>query len=143
MAEVNQSVLVPYSAAQMFELVDAVERYPEFLPWCAASELIDRNDAELRAALHVNFRGIKQKFSTRNSRSAPHAMGIQLVEGPFKALEGSWKFIPLSDAGCKVEFRLSWEFSSRLLASLAGPVFNHIALTMVDAFVKRAESLYG
>jgi ribosome-associated toxin RatA of RatAB toxin-antitoxin module len=143
MAEVNQSVLVPYSAAQMFELVDAVERYPEFLPWCAASELIDRNDAELRAALHVNFRGIKQKFSTRNARSAPHAMGIQLVEGPFKALEGSWKFIPLSDAGCKVEFRLSWEFSSRLLASLAGPVFNHIALTMVDAFVKRAESLYG
>lgn len=143
MAEVNQSVLVPYSAAQMFELVDAVERYPEFLPWCAASELIDRNDAELRAALHVNFRGIKQKFSTRNSRSAPNAMGIQLVEGPFKALEGSWKFIPLSDAGCKVEFRLSWEFSSRLLASLAGPVFNHIALTMVDAFVKRAESLYG
>lgn len=143
MAEVNQSVLVPYSAAQMFELVDAVERYPEFLPWCAASELIDRNDAELRAALHVNFRGIKQKFSTRNSRSAPNAMGIQLVEGPFKALEGAWKFIPLSDAGCKVEFRLSWEFSSRLLASLAGPVFNHIALTMVDAFVKRAESLYG
>jgi ribosome-associated toxin RatA of RatAB toxin-antitoxin module len=127
----------------MFELVDAVERYPEFLPWCAASELIDRNDAELRAALHVNFRGIKQKFSTRNARSAPHAMGIQLVEGPFKALEGSWKFIPLSDAGCKVEFRLSWEFSSRLLASLAGPVFNHIALIMVDAFVKRAESLYG
>lgn len=143
MAEVNQSVLVPYSAAQMFELVDAVERYPEFLPWCSASELIDRNEAELRAALHINFRGIKQKFSTRNSRSAPHSMGIQLVEGPFKALEGAWKFIPLSDAGCKVEFRLSWEFSSRLLASLAGPVFNHIALTMVDAFVKRAESLYG
>ena len=143
MAEVNQSVLVPYSAAQMFELVDAVERYPEFLPWCSASELIDRDEAELRAALHINFRGIKQKFITRNSRSAPHAMGIQLVEGPFKALEGAWKFIPLSDAGCKVEFRLSWEFSSRLLASLAGPVFNHIALTMVDAFVKRAESLYG
>ncbi len=143
MAEVNQSVLVPYSAAQMFELVDAVERYPEFLPWCSASELIDRNEAELRAALHINFRGIKQKFSTRNSRSAPHSMGIQLVEGPFKALEGAWKFIPLSEAGCKVEFRLSWEFSSRLLASLAGPVFNHIALTMVDAFVKRAESLYG
>ena len=141
MAEVNQSVLVPYSAAQMFELVDAVERYPEFLPWCSASELIDRNEAELRAALHINFRGIKQKFSTRNSRSAPHSMGIQLVEGPFKALEGAWKFIPLSEAGCKVEFRLSWEFSSRLLASLAGPVFNHIALTMVDAFVKRAESL--
>ena len=69
-------------------------------------------------------------------------MGIQLVEGPFKSLEGAWKFIPLSETGCKVEFRLSWEFSSRLLASLAGPVFNHIALTMVDAFVKRAESLY-
>ena len=83
MAEVNQSVLVPYSATRMFELVDAVERYPEFLPWCAASELIDRNERELRAVLHINFRGIKQKFSTRNSRSAPHSMGIQLVEGPF------------------------------------------------------------
>ena len=143
MAEVNQSVLVPFSAKRMFELVDAVERYPEFLPWCAASELLERNEDVLCAVLHINFRGIRQKFSTKNSRSAPHAMGIQLVDGPFKSLEGAWKFTPLGDAGCKVEFRLAWEFSSRVLASLAGPVFNHIALTMVDAFVKRAESLYG
>ena len=143
MAEVNQSVLVPYSAARMFELVDGVEQYPQFLPWCGGSELIYRRPDELRAVLHINFRGLRQQFSTRNSRVPPTAMGIQLVEGPFKSLEGYWKFTDLGATGCKVEFRLTWEFSSRILATLAGPVFNHIAQTMVDAFVRRAEKLYG
>ena len=143
MAEVKQSVLVPYSAAQMFELVDAVEQYPQFLPWCGGSELVYRRPDSLRAVIHVNFRGIKQQFGTENSRQPPHAMGIRLVEGPFKLLEGSWRFTDLGGAGCKVEFQLRWEFSSRVLAALAGPVFNHIAHTMVDAFVSRAQKLYG
>jgi ribosome-associated toxin RatA of RatAB toxin-antitoxin module len=143
MAEVNQSVLVPYSAARMFELVDAVEQYPQFLPWCGGAELIYRHPDALRAVIHVNFRGIRQSFSTENSRQPPHAMGIRLLEGPFKSLDGSWRFTDLGDAGCKVEFQLRWEFSSRILATLVGPVFNHIAQTMVDAFVSRAQKLYG
>jgi ribosome-associated toxin RatA of RatAB toxin-antitoxin module len=143
MAEVNQSVLVPYSAARMFELVDAVEQYPQFLPWCGGAELIYRHPDALRAVIHVNFRGIRQSFSTENSRQPPHAMGIRLLEGPFQSLDGSWRFTELGDAGCKVEFQLRWEFSSRILATLVGPVFNHIAQTMVDAFVSRAQKLYG
>jgi ribosome-associated toxin RatA of RatAB toxin-antitoxin module len=143
MPEVNQSVLVPYSAARMFELVDAVEQYPQFLPWCSGSELIHRRPDELSAVLHVTFRGIRQQFTTRNSREVPSAMGIELVDGPFKSLSGFWRFTELAGAGCKVEFCLRWEFSSRVLSALVGPVFNHIATTMVDAFVSRAEKLYG
>jgi ribosome-associated toxin RatA of RatAB toxin-antitoxin module len=143
MAEVKQSVLVPYSAARMFELVDAVEQYPQFLPWCEGTELIYRQPDELQAVIHVNFRGFKQQFSTKNSRSVPREMRINLIEGPFTSLEGAWRFTDLGTAGCKVEFELRWELSSRVLAALAGPVFSHIANTMVDAFVGRAQKLYG
>jgi ribosome-associated toxin RatA of RatAB toxin-antitoxin module len=143
MAEVKQSVLVPYSAARMFELVDTVERYPQFLPWCGGSELLYRRPDELSAVIHINFRGIKQKFTTINLREAPHSMHIRLVEGPFQSLDGGWRFTDLGSVGCKVEFELRWEFSNRMLALLAGPVFGHIANTMVEAFVSRAQKLYG
>jgi ribosome-associated toxin RatA of RatAB toxin-antitoxin module len=143
MAEVKQSVLVPYSAARMYDLVDAVEQYPEFLPWCSGSELIYRRPDALSAVIHINFRGIQQHFSTVNARRGPHEMDIRLVDGPFKSMDGSWRFTDLGGAGCKVEFQLRWEFASRVLAALAGPVFNHIATTMVDAFVSRAQKLYG
>ena len=143
MAEVKQSVLVPYSAARMYELVDAVEQYPKFLPWCSGTELIYRHDDALRAAIHIDFHGVRQKFSTENSRNPPHAMYIRLVDGPFKSLDGSWRLTDLNGAGCKIEFQLRWEFSSRVLAALVGPVFNHIARTLVDAFVGRAQKLYG
>ena len=142
MAEVKQTVLVPYSAARMFELVDRVEQYPQFLPWCGGSELIYRRPDALRATIHVDFKGIRQQFTTENSREPPHAMGIRLVEGPFQALDGWWRFTDLGDAGCKVEFQLRWEFASRVLEALVGPVFKHIAHSMVDAFVRRAQKLY-
>ena len=143
MAEVKQSVLVPYSAARMFELVDAVELYPQFLPWCGGSEVAYRNDSAMRAIIHIDFRGIRQSFSTENARNPPHDMTMHLVEGPFKSLDGAWHFTELGEAGCKIEFKLSWDFSSRVLAAMAGPVFSHIAHTMVDAFVSRAQKLYG
>ena len=142
MAEVRQSVLVPYPAARMFELVDAVELYPQFLPWCSAAEVAYRRPDALQADVHINFRGIRQKFTTRNSRNPPHEIRMQLVEGPFSMLEGCWRFTELG-AGSKVEFELRWAFSSRVLGAIAGPVFNHIANTMVDAFVKRAQALHG
>ena len=127
----------------MFELVDAIEKYPEFLPWCGGSECNFRDDKITRATLHINYRGIRQSFSTENVKTPPALMQIRLIEGPFRTLEGSWRFTDLSGKGCKVELSLHYEFSSRLLEKLVGPVFGLIANSMVDAFVKRAHSVYG
>ena len=143
MAEVNKSVLVAHSAPRMFVLVDAVEKYPEFLPWCGGTELIFRDAQVTRATIHINFHGIRQSFSTENAKSEPRWMLIKLIEGPFKTLEGGWRFTDLGNNGCKIEFNLRYEFSSRLLEKLVGPVFGHIANSLVDAFIKRAQSIYG
>lgn len=143
MAQVDKSVLVTHSAQRMFELVDAVEKYPEFLPWCGGSECTFRDAHVTRATLHINYRGIRQSFSTENTKTAPQLMQIKLVEGPFRRLEGAWRFTDLGGAGCKVEFGLHYEFASRLLEKLVGPVFGYIANSMVDAFVRRAHSIYG
>jgi ribosome-associated toxin RatA of RatAB toxin-antitoxin module len=143
MAQVDKSVLVAYSALRMFELVDAVEKYPEFLPWCGGSECNFRDPEITRATLHINYRGIRQSFSTENTKVSPRSMQIKLVEGPFRMLEGGWRFTDLAGAGCKVELSLRYEFSSRLLEKLVGPVFGYISNSMVDAFVKRARSVYG
>jgi ribosome-associated toxin RatA of RatAB toxin-antitoxin module len=143
MTEVNKSVLVGYSALCMFALVDAVERYPEFLPWCESTNLIYRDAQVLRAAIRINYRGIKQRFSTENAKDEPRLMKIKLIEGPFRALDGCWRFTDLGPNGCKIEFSLRYEFASRLLEKLVGPVFGYIANSLVDAFVKRAQNLYG
>ena len=143
MAQVIKSVLVAHSAQRMFELVDAVEKYPEFLPWCGGSACNFRDDRITRATLHINYRGIRQSFSTENVKTPPALMQIRLIEGPFRTLEGSWRFTDLNGRGCKVELSLQYEFSSRLLEKLIGPVFGYIANSMVDAFVKRAQSIYG
>ena len=139
MVQVNKSVLVGHSALRMFELVDAVEKYPEFLPWCGGSECSFRDGQ----TLHINYRGIHQRFSTENAKTPPSLIQITLIEGPFRMLEGSWRFTDLAGAGCKIELRLNYEFSSRLLEKLVGPVFGYVANSMVDAFVKRAQSVYG
>ena len=142
MPEITKTVLVEHTQEKMFELVDAVERYPEFLPWCGGSSVSHRDDTVTRATLHINYRGIKQSFTTQNSKSPPRVMSVKLVEGPFRSLDGEWRFLPLQ-GGCKIEFRLRYEFYSRILERLVGPVFNYIANTMVDSFVRRAEVLYG
>ena len=143
MAQVIKSVLVAQSAQRMFELVDAVEKYSEFLPWCGGSECNFRDEKTTRATLHINYRGIRQSFSTENVKTPPALMQIRLIEGPFRTLEGSWRFTDLNGRGCKVELSLHYEFASRLLEKLIGPVFGYIANSMVDAFVKRAQSVYG
>jgi ribosome-associated toxin RatA of RatAB toxin-antitoxin module len=140
---VEKSVLVGHSAQQMFALVDAVEAYPEFLPWCEAAKVIFRDAERTRATLTVNYHGAKQSFTTENVKAAPHGMSIKLVEGPFRVLDGDWRFTSLADTACKIEFRLHYEFSSRILEMLVGPVFSYIANTMVDAFVQRADKVYG
>lgn len=143
MAVIEKSVLIARTAQQMFDLVDRVEDYPQFLPWCGGTELLTRTDSVTAARLHINYHGIKAHFATENPKEAPHWMNIQLREGPFRKLDGNWRFTQLGDVGCKVEFRLSYEFSSSVLERVLGPVFNHIASTFIESFVKRAQQVYG
>lgn len=139
MAQVEKTVLVPFSAEQMFTLVDTAERYPEFLPWCGGVDLKWRNEASTSATLHIDYHGIKQHFTTENSKIFPSRMDIALVDGPFRSMHGHWQFTVLNEHACKIEFRLNYEFASTLLEKIIAPVFSHIANTFVDAFVARAE----
>jgi ribosome-associated toxin RatA of RatAB toxin-antitoxin module len=143
MAVVHKSVLLPYSAERMFALVDRIEDYPQFLPWCGAAQVKTREDDKVVAMLSINYHGVKQTFTTQNTNNAPSSISMVLVEGPFKHLDGTWSFKPLREDACKIDFNLHYEFSSRLLEQLIGPVFNMIANSFVDAFSKRAEVLYG
>ena len=127
----------------MFALVDAAEAYPEFLPWCSGATVMLRDATRTRATIHVNYHGVRQSFTTDNTKEPPEKMTIRLVEGPFRVLDGEWRFKPLAEDACKIEFCLHYEFSSRILEKLVGPVFSYIANTMVDAFVKRADKLHA
>jgi ribosome-associated toxin RatA of RatAB toxin-antitoxin module len=142
MHKVEKTVLVMHSAEQMFALVDAVEDYPKFLPWCGGVDLHERTDASTRATLHINYHGLKQNFSTQNIKAFPHSMEINLEDGPFKHLDGSWRFTVLRENACKIEFRLNYEFANSFLEKIIAPVFNHIAATFVDGFVARADKVY-
>lgn len=143
MAVVQKNVLVSYSAEQMFALVEKVEDYPLFLPWCGGVSVAERTDRHLKATLSINYHGIKQSFTTENLNSPPHTMEMHLVDGPFKQLHGHWTFTALRSDACKIEFDLRYEFSSKLLEHLIGPVFSKITNSFVDAFCERAEVVYG
>ena len=143
MAVIEKSVLIERSAAQMFDLVDRVEDYPKFLPWCGGTELIERTELKTIARIHINYHGAKAHFATENDKESPRWMRIALREGPFRQMDGGWSFTPLGDSACKIEFRLHYEFSSKLQEKVLGPVFNHIAVTFVESFVKRAQQVHG
>lgn len=143
MAVVHKTVLLGYSAEQMFALVDRVEDYPQFLPWCGGVEVREREEDRLVAGIMINYHGIKQSFTTENTNVRPVSMTMRLLEGPFKQLHGTWTFKPLRADACKIEFDLQYEFSNRLIESIIGPVFNMIATSFVDSFSKRAEEVYG
>ncbi len=143
MAVVHKSVLLHYSAAQMFALVDRVEDYPSFLPWCGGVDVRERTADKLVAAIQINYHGVKQSFTTENSNTPPTRMTMSLVEGPFRHLDGAWQFTALREDACKVEFDLHYEFSSKLLEKLIGPVFSKIADSFVESFRRRAEVVYG
>ena len=141
MVYVEKTVLVLYSAAQMFNLVDDVENYTAFLPWCGGVDLIERSESMTSATIYIDFHGLKQKFSTENQKRFPGAMDMKFKDGPFKHFEGNWRFTALSDEACKIEFHLEYEFSSAFLSQLISPVFSHIANTFVDSFVTRADNI--
>jgi len=143
MQVVEKKVLVPHTAEQMFVLVDDVEHYPRFLPWCSKADVHERHDGHLVASLHIDYLKIRQHFTTRNTNERHESITMELVDGPFSHLEGRWHFQPLGELGCKVEFRLTYQFSSKILEKLIGPVFSHISGTLVDAFIREADKAYG
>jgi ribosome-associated toxin RatA of RatAB toxin-antitoxin module len=143
MAMVEKSVLIERSAQKMFALVDNVEDYPRFLPWCSKTRVEFRDEKKTVATLHISYLSVKSHFTTENEKVIPVRMSIRLVDGPFRRLEGSWLFKPLAENACKIDFQLSYDFSSKLFEKIIGPVFSQIANTFVDAFVRRADEVYG
>ena len=146
MKTVNKSVLIWYSAAEMFSLVTDVASYPQFLPWCNEAAVIEENANGMTAKIGLSMAGLKQSFTTRNTHVKDRQVSLKLVNGPFSKLDGHWDFVPVGDAGeraCRIELSLGYDFDSVTLAALVGPVFDKIAGSLVDAFVKRAAQVYG
>jgi ribosome-associated toxin RatA of RatAB toxin-antitoxin module len=140
---VERSVLVPFSASQMFELVADVQKYPDFMPWCGGSSVTERDELGMQASITIALAGLSQTFTTRNRHDYPHKIELELVNGPFSALTGEWVFRPLAHDACKVSFKLKYAFSNRALEALVGPIFNRIATSFIDSFSQRAQSIYG
>ncbi len=140
--EVQKSALVGHSAEEMFDLIEAAEHYPAFLPWCAAATILERSDAVVVARIGIDYHGVRFSLVTRNPKHRPEWMAIDLEQGPFSRFHGNWRVTPLTDAGCKVEFSLGYDFSTATFGRLAGPVFDRIANTLVDAFVARADVVF-
>lgn len=144
MSTVSRSALVPFAPAKMFGLVNDVRRYPEFLPWCAATEVLEDKPDEMLARLDLVFGGLRKSFTTRNRLQADKMIEIRLVDGPFHHLEGFWRFNALGGGdACKVMLDLEFDFSTPLVALAFGPVFTQIANSLVDSFSRRAHDLYG
>ena len=142
MATVRKSVIVAHSCDAMFDLVDDFERYPEFLPWCRKAEVLERGEQHDLARLHVDYRGLRTRIATRNRKQRPRRIHLELVEGPFSSFAGEWTFEPLGEDGCKAQLSLDYALGSGF-EGLAGRVFGHIAETMVERFVQRADELHA
>lgn len=143
MPVVKRSSLVPYSAEQMFELVNDIESYPQFLPWCTGSRILSRQGDEIRASVDLARGGVQKTFTTCNRAQHGKMIEIRLVEGPFRLLEGFWRFDALAERRTRILLDLEFEFSSRLIQFAFGPIFHQIANSLVDAFCKRAHEIYG
>ena len=142
MHTVQRSVLVPYSQAQMFDLVADVEKYPQFMPWCGGAAVQHRDEDGMQASITISIAGIKQTFTTRNEHHYPEVITFHLVDGPFSALTGTWRFQELAPDACKVLYTMEYAFSNRALEMVVGPVFNRIATSFIDSFTQRAHDCY-
>lgn len=146
MKTVQKSVLIWYSAAEMFALVTDIPSYPEFLPWCDKASVLEETPQGMTAKVGLSLAGLSQSFTTRNVHEKDRKVSLKLVNGPFSRLDGQWDFTPVGDGkerACKVNFNLRYDFDNAALAALVGPVFDKIAGSLVDAFVKRATQVYG
>jgi len=143
MPELQRQALVPYSADLMYEIVNNVDLYEEFLPWCSKSTILESSDEIMTASVFMKKGPLDQSFTTKNNMIKNEKITLELVDGPFKELTGQWSFNDISDHGSKISLQLNYEFSSSILSLVVGPVFNQIANTLVDSFCKRADELYS
>lgn len=143
MSQISRSALVPFSAEQMFRLVNDVDSYPQFLPGCVGSRVLEIGPAQVTAAVDVSKAGISKTFVTRNTLTDNQSIDMQLVEGPFRRLSGGWRFTALSEKACKVELNLDFEFTNMLVELAFGRVFKELASSMVQAFTQRAKEVYS
>lgn len=140
---IERSALLPYPAQALYELVNDVASYPQFLPWCSASQVLESSASEMRASLTLAKAGMRQSFTTCNRLVPGQSIEMQLVEGPFSRLHGLWTFTVLNDNACKISLDLSFDYAGALMRATLGPLFTQAANTMVDAFCQRARQLYG
>lgn len=143
MHTLKRNAIVPYSTRQMYELVNNIDDYPRFLPWCHSSKILSKTETEVIATLVISWKGIRKEFTTRNLLFPYERIDISLVNGPLQHMEGIWEFVPLTEHACKVILDLEFAFTGNFIDKLFQPVFQHIANTLVDAFCKRAVELYG
>ncbi|EKD55329.1 MAG: cyclase/dehydrase [uncultured bacterium] len=143
MTIIKRSAVVAYTPRQMFELVNSIEEYPRFLPWCRQSHILTRTAAEVKASLEIVWSGIHKSFTTRNHLHPHEKIEIELVEGPFRHLEGRWEFVALGEHGCKVNLALEFELTGHVFDRIFQPIFHHIANSLVDAFCRRAANIYA
>jgi ribosome-associated toxin RatA of RatAB toxin-antitoxin module len=140
---IQRSALLPYPAQALYDLVNDVARYPEFLPWCSTSEVLQASEAEMVASLGVAKGGISQRFVTRNRLVPGQVIEMNLEEGPFTELHGVWNFKALGEKACKISLDLSFDYAGPIVKATLGPLFNQAANTLVDAFCQRAKQLHG
>lgn len=140
---VNKNAILPYSAQQMFELVNDIAAYPEFLPWCKASKIIKQSTDEICATLTLKKGGIEKDFTTCNRIQINKMIEIKLLNGPFRHLEGFWQFEALSDTSCRVILNLEFEFANKFISLAFGAVFEQVTQTLLNAFTQRAQEQYG
>lgn len=140
---VSRNALVPYTPAQMYALVADIEAYPTFLPWCKNSQVLYRDDDQVKATLYLAKRGLDLSFTTWNRLQKDKMIEVRLMQGPFRHLQGFWRFEPLQASACRVSLDLEFELASRILRLTITPIFNQIANSLVDAFANRARQVYG
>lgn len=140
---IQRSALLPYPAKALYDLVNDVSRYAEFLPWCSGTTVLEHSDTSMRARVEVAKGGLSQHFVTRNTLTPGQTIEMNLEEGPFSQLHGIWTFKPLNEKACKISLDLSFDYSGAIVRATLGPLFNQAANTLVDAFCQRAKELYG
>ena len=143
MTTISRSAIVPYSTEQMYVLVNDINSYPQFLPWCRETTILSQSPDEVTARVTISKGGLNKSFTTRNRLLPNKMIEMRLILGPLHHLEGFWCFQALSDSASKVSLDIDFEFSNRILSKTMGPLFNYITITLVDAFTKRAQQVYA
>lgn len=144
MKSVHKTDILGYSAEKMYALVEDVEKYPDFLPWCSKTHVeYDDTDHTVLATLFIDFHGLKHSFTTKNHHTAPESITLTLQKGPFRCLNGKWTFTPLEENRSRIDLEMSYEFSNRLFEKMLAPIFDMVSITLVDSFRQRAKTIYG